>query len=186
MRNKHYLAFVFVLLLISAGRGMAQDGEAKMSLAFEKGDSLNSCKVIVTAADTPVADIDVKLYVQRLFSLLPVGDAVTTDEEGIASFEFPSGIPADLDGKLSVVARIEDDETFGNAEVKGSINWGVARKAQVELGRSLSGSRGNAPVYFIVVSNLIIAGIWGTLIYVVLQLFRIRKISRHLQSNKQA
>jgi len=48
--------------------------------------------------------------------------------------------------------------------------------------RSLSASRERAPIYFMVTSDLIIAGIWGTLIYIVFQVFKIKSIS---SSNKK-
>ncbi|HRH65351.1 MAG TPA: hypothetical protein PLU53_03565 [Bacteroidia bacterium] len=180
MRKYKLFRYFIVALLWFPGQVFAQDQEARISLRFEKGDSINICKALVTANDTPVKDVEVKLYVKRLFSLLPVGDATATDEEGVASFEFPGDIPADLDGKLTIFAKIEDDENFGNVEASGKADWGVPRTDSQKMERSLSGSRSNAPWVFIIVSNIIIIGIWGTLIYVIMQLFKIRKLSRHL------
>lgn len=184
MKKQLKINLILVALLLSWGNLFAQEQVAKMTLNFVKEDSLNICKVAVTSNDAPVKDVEVKLYVKRLFSLLPIGSAVATDESGVASFEFPNDIPADLNGKLTVYAKIEDDENFGSVETQGEVDWGTPRQEVSVMERSLAGSRGNAPIYFIVVSNLIIIGIWGTLLYVVLQLFKIRKISRHLLKNK--
>ncbi len=178
-RNLFYKSLLFFGLLLP-GLLFAQEKEAKITLSFEKPDSVNICKALVTSNDTPVKEVEVKLYVQRLFGLLPIGDAVATDESGIASFEFPNDIPADLNGKLTIIAKIEDDENYGSLEAKGESNWGSPRAETGIMERSLSGSRSNAPWIFIIVSNVIIIGIWGTLFYVISQLFKIRKLSKHL------
>ena len=178
MRTKLNFALLPVVFFLTCSGLFAQDPEAKLTMTFVKEDSLNICKVQVTSADTAVAEVEVMLYVKRLFSLLPVGEATATDEEGVASIEFPNNIPNDLDGKLTVIAKIEDDENFGTAETQGQSNWGVPRQDIQEMGRSFAGSRANAPIYFIVASNLIIFGIWGTLIYVILQVFKIKKLGK--------
>ena len=77
-------------------------------------------------------------------------------------------------------AKVEDDENLGNLEAKGQIDWGAPRVSNDIMERSLSGSRSNAPWILTIVSNIIILGIWGTLVYVVTQLFKIKKLSRHL------
>lgn len=158
----------------------SQDKDAKITLSFDVVDSVKTCKALVTSGDAPVKEVEVKLYVKRLFSLLPIGGAVATDEEGIASFEFPNDIPADMDGKLTVIAKTEDDENVGTIEASATSDWGIPRGGNEILERSLSGSRSKAPWIFIIASNVIIIGIWGTLIYVISQLFRIKKLSKHL------
>ena len=184
MWKQIYYISLFIIFFLSSGILSAQDENAKIALSFVKGDSINYCNAFVTAGDTPVKDVEVKLYVQRMFSLLPVGDAVTTDENGMASFEFPNDIPADQSGKLIIFAKVEDDENLGSIETSGESTWGAPRNVGSNMARSLAGSRANAPIYFIVITNLIIAGIWGTLIYVVSRLFKIRSISRNLHKNK--
>ncbi len=155
----------------------AQEKEATMTLSFAKVDSNDVCNVIVVSEGKPVADVTVKLYVERLFGLLPIGKDVTTDEMGLATFEFPANIPFNSDGKLIVFAEVEDDENYGSFEIKSETNIGVKEDlTKLEKAeRSLSGSRDNAPIYFIVASISIITGIWGTLLYVVLQIFKIKR-----------
>ncbi len=172
-----------ILILTSAfilicSNNFAQDKQAELKLSFAKEDSLNVCKVNVVSEGQPVAEVSVKLFVKRLFGLLPVGEE-STDETGVASFEVPNDIPADASGKLTIIAKIEDDENYENVETEAAVNWGVIIKDDdsVKLDRSLSASRENAPIYFIIVSNLIIAGIWGTIFYVILQVFKIKRIS---------
>ncbi len=165
----------------------AQEKEAKLTISFTKVDSVNICKALVTSEDKPAKDVSVKLFVHRLFGLLPIGESVSTDENGIASFNFPKDIPAESNGKLTVIAKVEDDDHVGSLEAKQEVNLGVIKDVSSidKNERSLSASRERAPIYFMVASDLIILGIWGTLIYIVFQVFKIKRISSINKKNQQ-
>jgi hypothetical protein len=180
MRIRNYLAPLMAVMMLTSAISFAQDKEATMTMKLFRKDSVNVCEVTVVSENKPVSDVPVKIYVQRMFSLLTVGESKSTDESGIARFDFPHDIPGDANGMLTIFAKIEDDENYGTLETKKDENWGTIKVKMETDERSLSASRGKAPIYFIVASNLIIFGIWGTLVYVILQLFKIRKISRHL------
>ena len=173
--------YIYLLLLsvFFTSTTFAQEKEAKLTLTFAKVDSQNVCKALVTSEDKPVKEVSVKLFVHRLFGLLPIGDAVSTDENGISSFNFPKDIPAESNGKLTVIAKVEDDDNFGSFETKQDVDLGVIKAISTSENteRSISASRERAPIYFMVTSDLIILGIWGTLIYIVFQVFKIKRIS---------
>lgn len=177
MEKYNYFIATCMMILFSITTLNAQDKEAKISLTFEKADSLYVCKVLVTSKGIPVNEVPVNLSVKRLFGNLPIGDAVATDSTGVATFEFPQDIPS-RDGKLTVFAKIVDDENYMNTETNGIVNWGkvvVSDNSNVEE-RSIAAGRDKAPVYFITASLLIISLIWGTLIYAVLQVFKIKRL----------
>lgn len=178
MKTKRFTVLSLLTALLMPFMLQAQD-EANMKMEFSVEDSVKTFKVTVMAADTVVKETEVKLYVERLFCLFPVGTQ-STDESGVATFEFPNDIPANLSGRLKVIAKIEDNDNFANTEVSNEVAWGVPRKKVEDLGRSLAASRGHAPIYLMVFAYAIVIGIWGTMIYVILQLLKIRKISRHL------
>jgi type 1 fimbria pilin len=115
--------------------------------------------------------------VKRLFSNLPIGDAVATDSTGVATFEVPQDIPS-RNGKLTIFANIVDDENYMNTEASGEVNWGtVVVSDNSNVGeRSISGGRSEAPIYFIISSLLAIGLVWGTLLYAVLQVFKIKRL----------
>ena len=50
-----------------------------------------------------------------MFSLLPIGE-LTLDDAGTATMEFPSDLPGDKEGNLVIIAKIEENATFGNVE----------------------------------------------------------------------
>lgn len=179
MKMYRYFLIICAVLILAPVITLAQDKEAKITLSFASEDSEYVCKALVTSEDKPVKDVNVKLFVKRLFGLLPVNDGATTGEDGIASFTVSNDIPGDATGNLVVIAKIEDDDNYMNTETKADVKWGVIRKEPESklMERSLAASRERAPIYFMVASDLIIAGIWGTIIYIIFQVFKIKRIS---------
>ncbi len=163
----------------------AQDKEAKITLTFEKVDSLNVCKAFVTSDGRPVIEVPVNLSVKRLFSKLPIGDAIATDSTGVATFEFPNDIPS-RNGKLTIFASIVDDENYMDTETSGEVNWGtvvVTDNSNIEE-RSIAAGRDGAPIYFIISSLLVIGLFWGVIIYAILQVFKIKKLGKIEEINE--
>jgi hypothetical protein len=177
MGKYNYFIATCIMILFSITTSYAQDKEAKITLTFKKADSLYVCKALVTSEGKPVIEVPVNLSVKRLFSNLPIGDAVATDSTGVATFEVPQDIPS-RNGKLTIFANIVDDENYMNTEASGEVNWGtvvVSDNSNVDE-RSISGGRSEAPIYFIISSLLAIGLVWGTLLYAVLQVFKIKRL----------
>lgn len=153
---------------------------ATIKLDFTKTDTSKTCTATVMSdSSLPVKEKEVHLYVKGLYSLLEIGKPVTTDENGVAAFKFPTNLPSSNNGMLSLIAKIEKDETYGTVETQTDVNWGAAIKDESVWGdRSLSASREKAPMFLVVASTLIIFFIWGTIVYVVFQLLRIKKSAK--------
>lgn len=179
MKKYNYFLVAAFMILFSLTTSFAQDKEAKITLSFEKADSLYVCKALVTSEGVPVNEVPVNLSVKRLFGNLLIGDPVATDSTGVATFEFPQDIPS-KNGKLTIFAKIADDENYMDTETSGEVNWGlvvVSDNSNIEE-RSMAAARDKAPIYFISASLLIIGLIWGTLIYAVLQVFKIKRLGK--------
>lgn len=169
--------FLFSIFLFLSWSVLAQDKQANLKLSFEIKDSVKLCKVTVDTNNTPVKDVAVKFFAKRFYSLLPLGQAVSTDEHGVATLNFPTTLPGGANGMIIIIAKIEDNDNFANTQTQDSVKWGTILSSDERSwqARSLSASREKAPLILIIVSNAIIIGIWGTLFYIVLQLFRIKK-----------
>lgn len=131
----------------------------------------------------PAADVEVKLSVRRLLGNLPVNDegTFTTDEEGIITAEFlRDSLPGDINGDLILIARTEDHETFGNIFTEKIVPWGTPfiQESGFFKKRTLWASQNRSPFWLLGLAYIIIGGVWGTLIYLILQLFKIRKLGR--------
>ena len=176
---------LFLAMQLVAYNLFAQaEKEATIKLDFIKTDSLYTCQATVTSDGMPVAGPEVHLYVKRMYSLLVIGKPTATDSTGIASFDFPNDLPGDKNGVLTVIAKIEKDEKYGSVETSSDIKWGAALKNDIFpwSDRSLSASRERAPMFLVVASILIILVIWGTICYVIFQLFRIKRTVKQLKS----
>lgn len=162
--------------------------KSKMTIDTLTEDGVRS--IIVTLMEEgdsgwiPVVEAEVKVGVARLGGFLPAGeeDFFFTDEEGNAVAEFSlAGLPGDEKGNLTIVARVEDHEYLGNVSAKIELPWGepfIIRENKFE--RSLAGTRDKTPLWLLVMANAIILTVWGILIYLVFQIFKIKRIGKSL------
>jgi hypothetical protein len=157
---------------------------SKMEMNLEDVDSTWTVNVFLGAPNEaneimPVADASCQLYVKRLFGYLPVGESATTDEEGKVSFEFPKGIPGDESGMVTVVARFSDNDVVGNVETRQVSPWGVpTKKDDFYAKRELWSARANSPIPLVIVVNAILIGVWGVILFIFLEIFRINKLGK--------
>jgi hypothetical protein len=181
-----YSGTIFVFLFVVSSFSYSQDKEAKITLSFENRDSVNLCKAYVSSGDSAVKEVSVKLFVQGMFSQLQIGKDASTNEEGIANFYLAKDIRADKNGRITVIAKIEDDENYANTETKETIVWGIKKViADSENSeRAFWASRNRAPIYLIIIADLIIFGVWGTLVYVIIQVFKLKNINKQITTKQ--
>jgi hypothetical protein len=151
-----------------------------------KIDTSSDKKIIVTLTElkdaswTPVKGVDVKIAVKRQGGDLTIGDAptYTTDSLGIASTDYSiKNLPGDTKGSLILVAKVEDNDTYGNLSVQKSVPWGVATVYHSNYDkRTLFARRGRGPVWLDFISYSIIVLVWGVLMYLIFQIRRLKKL----------
>jgi hypothetical protein len=128
----------------------------------------------------PATDVEVKVGIKRLGSILPLGEdeTVTTDSTGTATAEFnKDSLPGDESGNLILIARVEDNDLYGNLEFEKSAPWGKELKYESDFGkRSLWATGDKIPIWLLSIAFLIIFSVWGTLIYLIFRLLKIRKL----------
>lgn len=157
--------------------------DANLEMQCFEEDSVKYVKAVFSLIDStgklvPQEDIEIHFYVQRMLGLLPIGgDYTYTDQDGTISIEFPDDLPGDSDGNIEIFVQVEDEEYFGNVKNQTSMLWGVPLESKHKFEKgSLFGNRNNAPSFLIFVSNLIIIGVWIIILYLVFQIYRIRKL----------
>lgn len=147
---------------------------ARLEISPVKGDSLNSVKVKMTdAAGAPVAKTTVGVFVQRQFTPLKLGEAAT-DENGEAVIEIPANLPGNAKGAIDLIAKVDENETYGNLEADMVQQWGVAvSDKNVAQPRALWSS--HPPLWMLITFLVLMTTVWGHYIVIVYQLFRLRK-----------
>ncbi|MFC2123351.1 hypothetical protein ACFLU5_00960 [Bacteroidota bacterium] len=131
----------------------------------------------------PAEDASVSFYIPRLFGDQKIGESDI--EEGKSYIEFPENIAGDSIGNITVIARIEEHDLYGNVERKVSnFRWGSKKpieedKALMTIEISIP-TRGlwhsNAPMWMIVTLIILLAGVWGHYLYVILQLVKLARL----------
>jgi hypothetical protein len=159
--------------------------KARIDMNLKEVDSVYIAGVFIGAVDsigevTPIEGINVRIFVTRLFGLMPVSrDILNTDENGMIEMEFPRGIPGKEQGNLTIVAQVSDHDDYGNLEASEVKAWGTFKSLDESAEeRELWLSSSNTPRFLLIAVNLMILGILGVIVYIVRQLFRIRKLGR--------
>jgi len=129
----------------------------------------------------PAKDVEVKIGVERLGGNLKIGDdeSYTTDSLGQVTGEFKlDSLPAnDTKGNIVLVARVEDNDLFGNLLIEKTVPWGKYYKHISTFGqRSLIAARFRAPLWLLFMAYSIVAGVWGVIIYLIFQVFRMKRL----------
>jgi hypothetical protein len=132
----------------------------------------------------PIADADVSFYVPRLFNDQLIGKSEFVEGKGF--IVFPENIAGDTIGNISIIARIEDHDTYGNVERRVSnFRWGTTEPIEEDKDlmtltiniptRALWHT--NAPLWMIITLIVLLTGVWGHYIYVIFSLFKLKGLS---------
>jgi hypothetical protein len=130
----------------------------------------------------PAADVECKVGVARSGgSLLPAGDEATytTDSTGKISAELmKKNLPGDENGNLVLVATVEENDIYGNLKIQKVVPWGVAVKPNTHFfeQRTLWSTRFRTPIWLLAMAISIMVGVWGTIIYLIFQLVKVKKL----------
>ncbi len=154
---------------------------AILTITPVKEDSLLSVSVklvdMVSGVETPVKEAVIGIFVTRLFNPLKVVEA-TTDENGEASVEFPANLPGDAKGNLTLLARLDESEVYGNLEASSEQKWGVpVSNLNEEQPRALWSS--HPPMWMLITFIVLMVTVWGHYIVIIYELFRLRKEQPH-------
>jgi hypothetical protein len=130
----------------------------------------------------PVKDAEMKIAVKRLLGDLSAGDeeTYTSDSTGMAAAEFiHDSLPGDKHGNIIIIAKTEDNDTYGNLAVEKIVPWGVAHVNENTFGkRTLWGTRDKTPLWLLGLASFIVIVVWGVIIFLVAQISKIRAIGR--------
>ena len=149
--------------------------KAKLTMKPMSGDSANEVTMLLVAGDkdaTPLAEVDVVLYVKRLFSYLKVGEG-TTDERGEAVIAFPADLPGDAAGNLTIVARVEEHKEYGNLSATMQQSWGIpVSDVPGKTERALWSTA--PPLWMLTTFIVLMTTVWGHFIVIIYELFRLK------------
>ncbi len=150
---------------------------ARIEITPVKEDSLLTVKVKLvdmgTGTETPVPEIALGIFVKRQFYPLKVGEG-TTDASGEATIEIPNKLPGDAKGNITLLAKLDENEIYGNLEAAVVQNWGTPVSDKLhELPRALWSA--HPPLWMMITFIILMTTVWGHYLVIIVQLFRLRK-----------
>lgn len=128
--------------------------------------------------EIPLEEADIIVSVKGMLSNMPIEEGEI--EDGAFEYEFPTDIPGDDDGDLTVVVSMEDNDDFGNIIQEKSVNWGIHKTAPVKMVKNTLWSE-SAPLWMYIVLTILLVGVWANYIYTIANLFKIKKEGRDLE-----
>lgn len=155
-----------------------------VKLEVSTGDEIKSITAFVHSADSakiPFPEVDVSFYIKREFGLMRIGESSNfTGADGKVKVVFPEKIIGDIEGNVTILAKVENSFIYNDAESEVIRKWGDQLVTEEENfnRRALWGSRDKSPVWLLLLANGIIAGIWGVILYIIYNLFRIKKAGK--------
>ena len=162
--------------------------KAKKSIQFKDAiitaeiitkDSINylSATLMEESTDSVLVDQSLQVQVQRLFKPLRIGEEFNnTDDNGTIFVPIERGIPG-VDGNLIIEAVLNDSDEYGTVKafVKAPIGVPIIDESTFDQ-RTMWSPRNKTPIFMLVFTNLLIVGIWGIIIYLISNLFKIVKL----------
>ncbi len=181
-----FLSLLFCVMIGTAGVQAEPDAapaQKTVTISLQQREQDSAKQIVATVVDesgAPAVGAELKFYLKRHFGKLPFGpDVNPTDEHGQAVVDFPSDIPADTAGNCVVIASIEDSDAFEDCDASLSVHWGTPTHLSSQMNeRALWAARANAPWLMVLLINAMIAGVWLTIVYVIVQIFKIKRIGK--------
>ncbi len=154
----------------------AYQGEIKLMLTHLKDKGLIEVQVvgIKDSIREAIGGAAVQMKVLRMFGNLPLEEEKITNEMGQAYFKVPENMPADTLGNLYLIARLSDQEAFGQIESKITLQTNKANTApSLRAERAMWNTMAMAPLWLLFTYAIGVLAAWGTIFYILLQLKKI-------------
>jgi hypothetical protein len=131
---------------------------------------------LTNANNEPIEGAEIKVQLQRLFSPLAVGKGIYfTDESGTINAPITELMPG-LEGKLNYEVVLSDSDDFGTIKEVVEANFGKPIIDQSTFDqRTMWSPPEKAPWFNLIIPNLLILGVWGYLVVITFNLYRISK-----------
>ena len=159
--------------------------ESDLEVSFFQKDTIKYIEIRASEPasenrNIPLEKIEVLFYVKGTFSLLKIGEE-ETDGSGKARIDFPTDIPGDTAGVLTIVTKIEENDDYGTVIAKGKINWGKPIQPVVEKKRGLGDT--DAPLWMVYTLIILLSAVWFHYFFVIYQILRIKSEGKKQSSS---
>lgn len=173
-------------LLISF-KGNDSFKKAKKGISFKNAnitakmvikDSINyiEAKLIDVKTNEPITEEALTIQVQRTFGPLILGEEFNnTDDFGTIFVPVEEGIPG-VEGILTLEVVLNDNDDYGTVKtiINAPIGVPIVDESTFD-DRTMWSPRNKTPIFLLIFPNILILGIWGLIVYLIINLFKISK-----------
>ena len=121
-----------------------------------------------------------KIAVKRLDGDLNLTETptVTTDSLGMANADFKLvNLPGDSAGNLVLIARVEDNDMYGNLTTERTVPWGIATTYVSDYNKRSLFARAHRPPYWLLwMASTITLSVWLVMFYLFFQIRKLKKL----------
>lgn len=159
--------------------------KTRISLDTASGEEGKTITVSVSSLDggewVPAKDVEMRIGIRRLGGgILNAGEeqTYTTDSTGTVTMDVRKDtIPGDQKGNIILVAKVEDNEEYGNLEVEKTVNWGSKLEVKNDFfdQRTLWSTRNHVPGWLLLMAYGVTLSVWGTIFYLIYMIVKIKK-----------
>ena len=153
--------------------------DATINASIVGNDESRSIKVkLIDAEGKPVPRQYITIGLQRLFGQMQVGGEpyYKTDDQG----EIVANIEQEFfskNGKLNFIIKLDDSRTYGTIIEKVTADFGTQMESKDTFDeRTMWSTAMKAPLYVLIFPNIILISVWGTLLFLVYNLYKIFKL----------
>jgi hypothetical protein len=188
LKNQWVSSVKHSFLAIFDGDKKYESAKADLSVGRAKIliDTISDKKIIASVFElkdtswVPVKAVDVIIAIKRLDAYLNVNEkaSFTTDSTGQVSADFKrDNIPGDANGNIVIVAKVDDNDQYGNLLIEKTVPWGAKFTPVNNFNkRTLFATSGKSPIWLLLIAGSIVISVWGVLILLVINFFKIKKL----------
>ncbi len=134
-------------------------------------------KLYNSITQEPVVDEGLVFAVDRLFKPLVIGEEEIyfTDEDGLVLLPYEGDLPG-KDGLLTFLVKLDDSDDYGTvlASIDAKLGTNIVLESTYDQ-RTMWSPPNKTPWMLIIFPNLIILVVWGTLVWLLFNLYKIYK-----------
>lgn len=155
--------------------------DVRINAELIEKDSINYIQARLSSPlDSAIVDLPMKIQVQRLFKPYLIGEEFNmTDENGTVLVAIEEELPG-VDGNLIFEVVLNESDEYGTVKalVEAPIGIPIVDESTFDE-RKMWSARNKTPIFLIIFPNLLIFGMWGFIIYLIINLFKISKAQKH-------
>lgn len=152
--------------------------DAKLTASIEREEDGNYITAQLTDSDdNPLSEQPLNISLKRLFGKMQVGEdeSYETDEDGKISVAILDTLYS-KSGTLNFEIKLDENDDYGTIVENLIGDFGVALASKDTFDkRTMWSPPSKTPLFALIVPNLLLIGIWFTLVLLVLNLFKIFK-----------